>query len=340
MKPIHFLIVPLFLAACGGETSGRSYSAASSEETAVLLETPPSADRAMQRTAPSADGVAQSGGSRGASAPPPTVSGMASSQPPVEPPREVPSAAAVVPAMLIRTGRATVEVDSLEAAVELTTRLARQVGGYVGNTTMTRGDQEVRVATLELKVPAARFEQLVGGLRPIGKVESVEVSAEDVGEEFVDVSARTANARRMEERLLALLANRTGKLEDVLAVERELARVREEIETTEGRLRYLRTRAAISTLTVTLHEPRPVIGAYPSHNPIVEAFREAWRNFVGFIAWFIAALGFLIPLSVLLLALWWIARRIRRALPPRAPRLKLTPAPAPPVAPVPPTPPE
>ncbi|HEX8430004.1 MAG TPA: DUF4349 domain-containing protein, partial [Longimicrobium sp.] len=134
---------------------------------------------------------------------------------------------------------------------------------------------------------------------------------------------------------LALLATRTGKLEDVLAVERELARVRQEIETTEGRLRYLRTRAAVSTLVVTLHEPRPVVGSYPSENPIGEAFRDAWRNFVGFVAWFIAALGFLIPLGALVVAFWWLARRIRRAMPPRA---RPTP-PTPPVSPAPPVPP-
>ncbi|HYW06977.1 MAG TPA: DUF4349 domain-containing protein [Longimicrobium sp.] len=323
MKPIHIFILPLLLAACGADTSGGALHRTSTEETVDLAE-----------MAPAADGVAQSSGDPAAHSAPssrPAVSGMASSQVPDAPPSATPQPN-VAPTMLIRTGRATVEVDSLEAAVELTTRMARQLGGYVGNTTLTRGDREARVATLELKVPAARFDQVVGGLRPIGRVESVEVSAEDVGEEFVDVSARTANSRRMEERLLALLATRTGKLEDVLAVERELARVRQEIESTEGRLRFLRTRAAVSTLVVTLHEPRPVVGSYPSENPIAEAFRDAWRNFVGFIAWFIAALGFLIPFSVILVALWWIARRIRRALPRRV-------RPTPPVPPTPPTPP-
>src|SRR5205823_10851551 len=75
---------------------------------------------------------------------------------------------------------------------------------------------------------------------PIGKLESVNVSAEDVGEEYVDVAARMANARRLESRLIDLLAARTGKLKDVLDVEQELARVREEIERYEGRLRYLK----------------------------------------------------------------------------------------------------
>ena len=80
------------------------------------------------------------------------------------------------------------------------------------------------------------------------------MSAEDVGEEFVDVAARAANGRKLEQRLIDILGTRTGKLSDVLAVERELARVREDIQRQEGRMRYLRTRASLSTLSVTVHE--------------------------------------------------------------------------------------
>ena len=74
------------------------------------------------------------------------------------------------------------------------------------------------------------------------------------------MSARLENGRRLERRLVELLATRTGPLVDGLAVERELARVREALETAEGRLRYLRNRVALSTLTVRLHEPAPIIG--------------------------------------------------------------------------------
>ena len=226
--------------------------------------------------------------------------------------------ASVAPAMVIRTGTATVEVDSVEAAVARVQRLAVQLGGYVGNTSLSAGDEERRSATIELKIPAPRFDQAVSGLRPVGRVQSVQTQAQDVGEEYVDLAARTANARRLEERLLALLANRTGRLEDVLAVERELARVRQEIDVQEGRLRYLRSRVAVSTLTVTLREPAPVIGAYPGSSPIADAFRDMWRNFVGFTAGFIAALGFLVPLALILVVLYKIFRRLRRRRKPEA----------------------
>lgn len=214
----------------------------------------------------------------------------------------------VAPSMVIRTGQASVEVDSLEPAVALIRALASRVGGYVANTVMQTGRGQLRAATLELKIPAERFDDALAGLTPIGKLDSVNVTAEDVGEEFVDVTARTTNSRRLEARLIELLAARTGKLTDVLAVERELARVREEIERYEGRLRYLKAHATLSTLTISAHEPVPVVGRAGS-SVMGEAFKQAWRNFVDLLAAFIRSLGVLIPLGAVATAGWYVMRR-------------------------------
>jgi hypothetical protein len=146
----------------------------------------------------------------------------------------------------------------------------------------------------------------------MGKVETVNSRAEDVSEEFVDVTARVKNARRLEERFLNLLATKTGKLDEILRVERELARVREEIERYEGRLRFLSTRAATSTLTITVHEPAPLLGNDPGENPIAAALRRAWRNFVALIAALVASLGVVIPLVLLALGGWVAYKRWRK----------------------------
>jgi hypothetical protein len=215
---------------------------------------------------------------------------------------------AVAP-MLIRTGTAAVEVDSLEPALARVRALAAQLGGYVANSSLAAGREQVRSATLELRVPAARFDALVGGLAPVGRVERVDVQAQDVGEEFVDVTARVANARRLEARLVELLARRTGKLEDVLSVERELARVREEVERHDGRLRYLRTRAATSTLAVSVHERAPLIAERPGAAPVADAFRAAGRNFVALLAAVIASSGVWLPVGLVAYGVWRWRRR-------------------------------
>ncbi len=210
--------------------------------------------------------------------------------------------------MLIRNGFVSVRVDSLEAAMAAVRELATRFGGSIGNVSMSSGEFEVRSATLELRVPSERFDEAMGGLSPLGRVEHRSETVQDVGEEFVDLNARMATSRRLEQRLTDLLANRTGKLEDVLAVERELARVRTEIERTEGRLRYLGARVAMSTISVTVSERAPV-ASQPGRNVIVEAFVGAWRNFVGFVAWFIESLGVFVPVGVLL---WLVVRMARR----------------------------
>jgi hypothetical protein len=213
------------------------------------------------------------------------------------------------PTMIIRAGTASIEVDSLDPGLTALGRLTAQVGGFVANTSLQSGREQLRQATLEIKVPAQRFDDLTGGLQPLGRVEFVNVTAEDVGEEFVDITARVANGRRLENRLVDLLATRTGRLQDVLAVERELARVREEIERHEGRLRYLRSRAAMSTLAVTLHEAKPIVGDHPGYSVIGEAFRQAWRNFVELVAGLIAAMGLLVPVAALGGAAIFLVRR-------------------------------
>lgn len=247
------------------------------------------------------------------SAPSPASLADATGRAEVKAPSQSQSAAAsdtaVVPSMIIRTGNASVRVDSLETAIEQVKQLALRFGGWIANTSMQTGPEQIRAATLTLKLPSSRYEDALGGLDPIGELETVQTTAEDVGEEFVDVQARVANGRRLEARLVTLLATRTGKLEDVLAVERELARVREEIERSEGRIRYLRTRVALSTLTVTVHEDAPLLGSNPSANVIGDAFVAAWRNFVALLAGAIAMLGVAVPLAVLGAAIVVVGRR-------------------------------
>ena len=232
------------------------------------------------------------------------VTGVVDALPPVS--------AADISNMVIRTANVSIEVDSLERAVARVRELAAQLGGYVANTDITTGKNQLRSATLEVKIPATRFEQSLPGLTPIGKLESVSVEAEDVGEQFVDVSARMDNAQRLERRLIDLLATRTGKLKDVLDVEQALARVREEIERYEGRIRYLKAHTAMSTLSVAVHEPLPVVGT-AGKSVMGEAFTQAWRNFVVLLSLAVQSLGVVLPLGLIASVAWVVTRRWRLA---------------------------
>lgn len=214
--------------------------------------------------------------------------------------------------LIVRTGQASIEVDSLEHSMAELRRIAQRVGGFVADASVQSGRNQLRSATLELKVPASRFDELTQALEPLGRLQFVNVGAEDVSEEFVDLTARVANGRRLEDRLVELLRTRTGKLQDVLSVERELARVREEIERMEGRLRFLKTSAQLSTLSVNLYEPAPIVASHPGRNVIAEAFKTAWRNFVGVLAGTIASLGFVVPIAILGWGVLILAKRYKQ----------------------------
>lgn len=214
---------------------------------------------------------------------------------------------ATIPAMLIRTGSTVIRVDSLEIAITELQALTRRLGGYVGNTSYTGGQERRRQASIQLRIPASRFDALQAEVAGIGTVLSFQVQASDVGMQYTDAQARLRSKRQVEQRLLQLLATRTGKLSDVVELEEAMSEVREGIEQAEGEIRYYRNQVALSTVDVTLMEPGLVV-AEPGHHPIRDSFGRAWRNFTGFIAGIIASLGWVLPLGVMAFAVIRIAR--------------------------------
>jgi predicted nuclease with TOPRIM domain len=150
----------------------------------------------------------------------------------------------------------------------------------------------------------------------LGKVLNRHVSTEDVTEEYVDTDARLRNLKRTEERLLAHL-DRTGELKGIVEVERELNRVREEIERLEGRLRYLSHRVDFSTFNVTFQEkPKAEPVVPPETFSIAKIASQATRGLVGFLQGLSKCIVWLGIWSVvwvpLLLLVLFLARRAIR----------------------------
>ena len=306
--PTLFLTIALALTACEGNSPSRSdgsatVSAGMSDQAKTLARPGRGAEIGMV----AGEAVAQNADHF--SAAPPQVATATPTDATSGDPLQNFTASTAAPTMIIRTGQAFIEVEKVDPAVLKIQQLAARVGGYITNSSISGGRDQIRQATLELKIPSPKYNDAVESLSTIGKVETVTSNAQDIGEEFVDVTARVTNARRLEDRLISLLANKTGKLDEVLRVERELARVREEIERYEGRLRYLSSRVAMSTLTITVHEPAPILGNNPGENPIAAALRRAWRNFIGLLAGVIASLGVAIPLALIGLGGWYGYRR-------------------------------
>ncbi|EMB16759.1 hypothetical protein RE6C_02574 [Rhodopirellula europaea 6C] len=152
----------------------------------------------------------------------------------------------------------------------------------------------------------------------MGFAESRTEDAQDVTEEFVDVEARIRNNKKLEERIITMLEERTGKLSDVLEIERELSRVREEIERMEGRLRVLSDRSALATITIQCREEKeyvpPAAPTFSSRiqkswSQSINAMKQTGENIV--IA-AIAILPWFLVIGVLLLVSVALGRRLLR----------------------------
>jgi hypothetical protein len=164
--------------------------------------------------------------------------------------------------MLIREAYLNAEVASFDAAVRALHAMAEREKGFVVSSTRSIDSYaEVHSGTVVIRVPSERFDAVMEGLNGIlSKIESVNVSTQDVTEEYVDLEARIRNKRRLEERYLDLLT-RAGEMKELLEVERALAEVRGELERLEGRERFLRNKVSLSTLTIEMHEPYPAVGS-------------------------------------------------------------------------------
>lgn len=151
-----------------------------------------------------------------------------------------------------------VQPDSIPAGIDAAVELAVTAGGYVAQQTDT---------TLTVRVPSRRFRRLMKGLEGLGQVRARSVQTVDVSEEFHDLKVRLENLHATRTRIQKLLGQ-AKDLGEILVVEKELERVSAEIDSLEGRLRFLSSQAAFSTVTLGFQElPRELTLVQPDEAP-------------------------------------------------------------------------
>jgi len=159
-----------------------------------------------------------------------------------------------VPRKIIYTAQVTLVVENLSTFDKKFQELVKESGGYVSQTDQTSRAESQRHASWTIRVPVERFSSFLAAISGLGELQQSHLDSQDVTMEYYDLEARISNKQQEEKRLLKHLADSTGNLVDILAVERELTRVRGEIEQMQGRIRYLGNLSALSTVTVTVDE--------------------------------------------------------------------------------------
>jgi len=193
-------------------------------------------------------------------------------------------------------------VDDLSAFAAHLTDKVHAVDGYLSQSQIR---QSYRYGSWTVRVPSARLSEFMAQAQIMGTVLSSQSSAEDVTEQFIDLEARLSTKRIEEERLKTLLTEQTGKLSEVLQVEKELHRVREEIEQAEGRMRSLAdlTQYATVDITATVHTPIGWIPEGSLGQQMVGVFRESCRMLLQLLRTLLLGVVALIPWLILSLLL-------------------------------------
>jgi Domain of unknown function (DUF4349) len=155
---------------------------------------------------------------------------------------------------LVRNAQVELEVTTFEDVVQRITDLATQEKGYVA----TSGSQKQANGKLKgqivVKVLPENLDHFLQSVRGLGELKHQTIGTEDVTKTYFDTDSRLKNARVMEQRLIDMLKTKTGKVSDLLQVEKELGRVREDIEKMQGELKHMDALVQFATVTISLTE--------------------------------------------------------------------------------------
>lgn len=214
---------------------------------------------------------------------------------------------------VVKTAALGVVVNSTVEEVKFITDLAQQRGGFVITSETYVGTDDSLLGSITIRIPAEQFEQTLTQIKSkVELVESETVSGVDVTEEYIDLQSRLKNAQSLETSYVSLL-ERSGSIEDLVKVTKQLGEVREEVEILQGRIRYIESRTDFSTVTVNMRERPSVVPSVTERFDILLVFQEAFRALLLLGRGLLVALIWLVilggPIFILFWVVWKLAQR-------------------------------
>lgn len=209
---------------------------------------------------------------------------------------------------VIKTGDITYETDRLDKMREKADLAIKKYKAYISqeNEFSYPGRIEQR---LLIRVPAKNFDALLAEITEgINRFDNKSIVINDVNEEFVDLEARLKTKKEVEERYRQILT-RANSIQEILSVESQIGNIRAEIESYEGRLKFMQSQVSYSTLNLCFYEK--VSNPVGFSSKFGRAFINGWHNLVWFFIGLINIWPF-IAVVVVILILWRRVIRKRR----------------------------
>ena len=187
----------------------------------------------------------------------------------------------------------TKDLKNIEKEV---TDIINNYDGYLADSNQWQSNRKYYRFTI--KIPQKHFQSVVNKLEKIGSINNKQISSRDITRQYIDLKARLKNFKAQEKRYLSLL-DQAKEVEDILKIEKELNRVRRNIEQLQGQLNYYNNKISFSTINATFTEPKPVI----NNNSwgIIDSFKQSIQEFIDSINSIIIIIGALLPWLALIL---------------------------------------
>ncbi|WGH75929.1 DUF4349 domain-containing protein [Tenacibaculum tangerinum] len=210
---------------------------------------------------------------------------------------------------LIKTGDISFETNDLSATRNQIAQAVQKYNGYISGDNEYKSSQNI-TSSLIVRIPSKNFDAFLNEISSkVERFDTKNISVNDVTEQYLDIEARLKVKKELEKRYGEIL-KKASSVKEIIEVERELNKVRSEIESIEGRLKYLQNQVSYSTLTIRFYKEE-VNSAYSKS--FGRLLADAFGNGIDNVKWFFIGLVNIWPFILLLvLLIVFIKKRIKR----------------------------
>jgi hypothetical protein len=201
------------------------------------------------------------------------------------------------------------ETQDLDGTHKNILSLTKALDGFISSDNAGKNYTE-HFRNITIRIPSENFQAFIDDVsKGVGYFDRKDISRKDVSEEFVDLNARLKAKRELEKRYLELL-KQARNVEEMLDIERELSKIREEIEAKEGRLNYLKDKVSMSTISLQFYK-------YTNETRVTVSYGQKMKNALsggwdGISVFFIGLLSLWPLFLILIILILWLRRWMKR----------------------------